>query len=170
MSTGDAVYDTISGSWGTRTETDDPDVTAVTTEVTGRTTGGFGILRHQTGDFPAGGPWGTPTRRHPDTANTRVETIRLGRNWTHHASELPSPYQKYILFWAMAKAYERDGPGQSVEMAQHFTERFEMGVYRLTHHVNQMVPERVGRFGAPAISDTLGLGEPQAPYPYGPVR
>ena len=168
--TGTAVYDTIDGSWGTMKETDDTTVTAVTTEVTGATTGGFGILRHRTGDFPSGGPWGTPTRRHPSTANIAVERARLGRDWNTHPTELPSVYQKYVLFWAMAKAYHRDGPGQSIELAGHYSERFEMGVYRLTHRVGDMTPERIGRFGEPTTVSNFGLGMPQAPYPYGEVR
>jgi hypothetical protein len=168
--TGDADYDTVSGSFGTMTYTDDTDVTAVTTEVTGVTTGGYGILRHRTGEFPAGGPWGTPTRIHPDTENIKVEVIRLGRNFTTHPCELPSPYQKYITYWAMAQALHRDGPGQSTELAAHFRERFEMGVMRLSRHVNMMSPERVGKFGQAAKPDPFGLGMPQAPYPYGIVR
>ena len=167
---GDAVYDTVSGSWGTMTYTDDTAVTVVTQEVSGGSTGGFGILRHRTDMFPTEGPWGTPTRVHPATVNIKVEVHRLGRDLTSHASELPLAYQKYVVYWAMAMALGRDGNGQNTELAEHFEQRFEMGVHRLVQKRDRMTPEHVSRLGSMEIPDNFGLGEPQAPYPWGVIQ
>jgi len=164
---GDAVYDTVDGYAGTMTQTDDSTVDIVTTEVNGYNTGGYGILRHRTGWFAAGGPFGSPTRIHPDDINIKVEVYRLGRDLKSHPSELPSAYDKYVTYWAMSKALRRSGPGQDIELSDHYAQRFEMGISRMTAKKNKMQPERVGRFGGVAQVEPFGLGMPQPPYPYG---
>jgi len=148
----------------------DPTDTVVTTEVTGRTTGGFGILRHVTGDFPAGGPWGTPTRIHPEALNTTVEITRLGRDLATYHFEIPEAYVKYVIFYAMSRALRRDGPGQDLTLAEHYEQRFEQGVYRLDKRVQNMVPERRGAFGSGELTTPFGLGDPQPPPAYGVSR
>ena len=163
---GDAVYDTVSGSWGTMTYTDDTAVEIVTTEVTGYNTGGYGILRYRDDMFPTHGPWGTPTRIHPTTANTKVEVYRLGRSLDAHPFELPDAYLRYPLYWAMSRALHRDGPGQDMELADHFEQRFEMGIHRMTQKRAKMDRERVGSLGGAPTDDAFSVGWPQAPYPY----
>lgn len=165
--TGGASYDTVSGSWGTMTQTSDSDVSVVTTEVNGHNTGGFGILRHRTDMFPSGGPWGTPTRVHPDSANVRVEVFRLGRSLDTHPTEIPRAYEKYVAFFAMSRALRREGPGQDMELAEHFMQRFAMGIERLTRKRARMDRHRIARFKPGGLRDPFGLGMPQAPYPYG---
>jgi len=143
--------------------------TVVTTEVSGYNTGGYGILRHRTDMFPSGGPWGTPTQVHPDDLNIKVEMNRLGRDLASYPSELPSAYDKYVTYWAMSRALRRAGPGQDIELAEHYAQRFEMGVSRLTSKKNKIQPERIGSFGEGGRVEPFGLGMPQAPYPYGPA-
>lgn len=163
---GDAVYDTVSGSWGTMTQTDDTTVEVVTTEVTGHNTGGYGILRHRDDMFPTHGPWGTPTRIHPTTANIKVEVYRLGRNLDTHPFELPDAYIRYPIYWAMSRALHRDGPGQDIELGDHYEQRFEMGVQRLTQKRAKMDKERVGSLGGAPTEDAFSAGWPRAPFPY----
>ena len=163
---GDAVYNTVDGSWGTLTYTDDTTVTIDTTEVRGFNTGGFGILRHRTDLFPSGGPWGTPTRIHPSSANVKVEVYRLGLNPDTHAFELPYAYLRYPLYWALSQALRRDGPGQDMELADHYEQRFEMGVHRMVGKRAKMDRERVGRMTGAPTTKPFGLGDPQPPYPY----
>lgn len=163
---GDAVYDDVDGSWGTMKYTDDSTVEVVTTEVTGVPTNGFGILRHRTDMFPAFGPWGSPTRVHPTGVNIKVEMYRLGRSLDNFPVELPTCYRRYPLYWAMSQALRRDGPGQDIELADHYEQRFAMGVHFMTEKRGKMDRERVGRLtGSPTIPP-FGLGLPQAPYPY----
>jgi hypothetical protein len=164
---GDAVYDTVSGSWGTMTYTDDTDVSVVTTEVSGYNTGGYGILRHRDDMFPTNGPWGTPTRVHPTDANVKVEVYRLGRDLGNHPFELPDSYLRYPLYYAMSQALRRDGPGQDMELADHFEQRFEMGIHRMVSKRSKMDRERIGRLtGAPTSGPFGNMGWPQAPFPY----
>lgn len=163
--TGEADYEDYSGSWGTRTGSDD--FTDGTVTVDTSETGGYGILRMQTGYFPAGGPWGTPTRVHPDTMNIKVEVSRLGRKLSGAGSfiEVPDSHYKYLLYWAMQRALRRQGDGQDIALADHYAERFEMGVSRMIEKKAEMNSERRGRFGR--TLDKPWLGWPQAPYPYG---
>ena len=177
-----AVYDTIAyyknnisggaelecGRWGRMRYTDLSGVTASTQEVTGKETGGWGVLRDEEGAFPAGNTWGSPTRRHPHEKNVMVEYFRLGNNLDGHPIEIPKAYEKYIIFYTMYKALERPGHGQNIEMAQHYEQRFAMGIDRMTKRVDRMSQERIGRFGDSGIpGPEFQLGDPKAPYPYG---
>jgi hypothetical protein len=128
---------------------------------------GYGILRTRSDCFPTGGPHGTPTRIHPDSLNIKVEVFRLNRNLDSHEVEIPVAYQKYPVFWAMYKALERTGPGQDIELSDHFKQRFETGTGRMEAKVREMDKERKGRFGGLVKMTPFGLGDPVPPYPYG---
>ena len=163
---GGATYTAVDGSWGSLAYTDDSTVTVVTREPDGYDTGGFGILVASDG-FPSHGPWGTITRIHPDDDNIKVEVFRLGLPLTEHPFELPFAYQKYVLYWAMSQLLRREGPGQDIALADHYAERFEMGVQNLARKRDRMANEREGAFGAAQQVEPFGIGDPQAPYPYG---
>ena len=172
---GDAVYDSTDGLWGIMTQRLDADSavedTIVTSEVNGQETGGFGICRYRDDfSFPNGGPWGHPTRIHPESMNIEVEMYRLGRDLSHHEMELPLPYQKYVYYWAMYQALDREGSGQQKELAAHYKQRFDMGVARMTRRKQNMNKERVHAIMGGERSVPFGLGDPQAPYPYGVPR
>lgn len=169
---GNAAYDTISGVWGTRTYTDDSAVSVVTTESNGRDTGGYGILRWQTGDFPSGSGLGTPTQRHPDINNIRVEITRTGRDLTSYPSELPDAYDKYLVYWAMSQALRREGNGQMIELADHYQQRYQLGVRRFaSRDLRHARGERKACLGGGGdeLDTSFGLGDPQFPYPYSEV-
>ena len=165
--TGNATYDTVDGSWGFITQHLDAD-SAVEDTIYDTGTGGWGFLTHRDDMFPAGGPHGSATRVHPYDLNIVVETYRLGRNLDTHPFELPQAYLKYVYFYAMGQALERIGPGQDLELANHYFERFEMGISRMTNKKREMDVERVGRFGGGEPEEmNFGLGDPQPPFPYG---
>jgi len=158
---GDADYATVDGSWGTMTQTDDTSITVQ---------GSFGVLREVEGAFPAGGPHGTPTRQHPDEKNIKVEVSRLGRSLDHYEFEIPVMAIKYVIFWAMYRALKRDGDGQDLKFAQHYADRFEMGIMRAQSRLRKMQKELVLRMGQSQMDrESFGLGDPQLPYPYGPA-
>jgi hypothetical protein len=165
--TGNAAYDTADGKWGTVTQRlDDDSNIADTIADTG--TGGWGFLVYRDDCFPAGGQWGTPTRIHPDNANIVAEISRLGRNLDSHPFEIPQAYLKYVYFFAAARALERVGPGQDLELSQHYYDRFEAGIERMRRKKQDMNSERVGAFGGEPLGEmNFGLGDPQPPYPYG---
>lgn len=162
--TGSAVYDTVDGSWGTLTYTDDTAVTPVTTEPSGYNTGGYGILVCCPSYFPMGAPWGTPTRFHPATDNVVIDMHRTGR--PDYPVEVPLAYQKYIIYWAMHRALSREGPGQDDALAEHYSQRFDMGVSHMRHKVDQYSNEQVRRFRAPNAASQFGIGDPSLPSNY----
>lgn len=159
--TGEAVYPTVDGSWGIQTETDDTTITPETTS-----TGGYGILVCVEGDFPTHGPWGTPTRRHPSSANTEVDLIREGRDLDSNPFEIPDAFAKYPMYWAMSEALHREGPGQDLKLAEHYAERYKMGVAHMFKKVNQFAPEEHHRFRPPNSTTTFGIGDPLLPSAY----
>jgi hypothetical protein len=155
-SDGEAVYDSVDGSWGTLRYTDDSTVTADTTG-----TGGFGILRYRTGCHATYGPWGTPRRIHPNALNTKVEVLRLGRDLENYPLEMPDAYIRYVYYYAMARLLGKDGPGQDTALAEHYMERFEMGVDRAVKRHDRMMPEREGSLGKAGEGLPFALGDPQ---------
>ena len=163
---GSATYNTIDGSWGTRVQRLDSDSAIENTIVT-NDTGGYGILVGNSGAFPSGGPWGTPTRSHPDSLNIKVEVFRLNRDTAAYEVELPLAYQKYPIFWAMHRALERTGQGQDIQLSDHYKSRFEMGTERMEAKVREMDKERAGRLGGLVKMQPFGLGDAIPPYPYG---
>jgi hypothetical protein len=155
---GEAVYGEVSGYWGLET---------YDSEYTGSIVGEWGGLTYDPEEFPIGGPWGAPTRRHPDTNNTRVEYIRLGRDLDAYPMEVPRGYKRYIEFWACSRALKRDGPGQDLKLAKHYSDRFEVGVARLTSRVKEAEAEYTGHIGygpSGAVSAPLRIN---LPYNYG---
>jgi hypothetical protein len=160
---GDAVYLDVDGNWGTMRQTDET-MTEVTQEIGGKTTGGWGILRHSTGYFGANTQWGTPKRRHPQSKNIVVELCRLGNDLDHYPLELPDAYKKYVTYYAMSRALERPGHGQDIERSQHYDERFEMGVSRMEKKRDSMMEEYAGKIGGGGEDHLeFGLGDPRPP-------
>lgn len=157
---GDAVYPLVTAQWGTFTQTSDTTVTTV---------GTWGILVEVEGGFPAGGPWGTPSVIHPATKNTVVELARLGRPLEGYAFEIPDAHVKFVEFWAMSRAFTKNGVGQDLKLAKHFSDRYKMGVQRMDHRLKTHQREQVLKFGSgSSVQDPFQLGEPMLPYPYGP--
>lgn len=162
--TGDASYDAVTGDYGTvRSESG----------FTGSVMGSWGILREDAEAFPAGGPWGIPRRLHPDAANTVLEVARLGKNGGMHGSEseeleIPRNYTKYVVFYVMARALAREGEGQDLKLAQHFFERFQLGLRRMQHRQENQQPEYTGKLGRRGQNPRQwGLGDPTLPWEYG---
>lgn len=166
---GNAAYDAVVGSWGTCTALEGDSITVVTTDPVGYNSGGFGMLAYVSGEFPSGGPYGTPTRRHPSEDNIEIELFRTGRDLALFPMELPLAYQKYVIYWALHQALKREGPGQDIALAQHYVERFEMGVDRLSKKVNQFSQGYEHRFRPPNAESHFGIGDPGLPPNYPPA-
>ena len=155
---GQAAYNTINGTRGTMRQTDESGITPVGTR---------GILRYRTGNFPAGGPYGTPVQHHPDVFNVRVDHYRLGRDLNRYPFEIPPFFMKFLYYYAMSMALRREGPGQDIKMSDHYMERFQMGVDRLLSYRKDMQRMRMIQMGVgPEGRVGWGIGEPTLPAYY----
>lgn len=159
---GNANYNSTDGTRGSQRFTDESGITV---------SGSRGILRTRTGNFPSGGPWGTPVRHHPDVWNVRVDHYRLGRDLTRFPFELPDFFMKYVYYYAMGMAFRREGPGQDIKLADHYMERFEMGVERLKKYRADLERMRMIQMGVgPESRQGWGIGEPTLPAFYPIIR
>lgn len=151
---------TIVGTWGAlRTPTD---ITAATI------TGTWGVPRILPGHHPTRGAWGIPRIVAEDTDNLRIEGYRQGLPVTQdsHSFELPDQWCRYLRWFVLAKAYKRDGPGQDLQLAQHFEERWAMSLERVAFRRRQMVRERVGVLGKGASTMRQSVAPPRLPWNY----
>jgi hypothetical protein len=157
---GNAETVEVSGTWGLLRTADDDEFG------TWGPNGEWGVLREIPEHFPMGGQYGIPRRMYLDTANTRIEYARLGKDWTQYGNELPPRFRKHLEFYACARALERDGPGQDMKLSQHFAQRFDVGVrrviLRLTEH-RRAVSGRVGGTSRVPTSPALA----RLPWRYG---
>jgi hypothetical protein len=65
----------------------------------------------------------------------------------------------------MALALRREGPGQDLVLAQHYQDRFDMGVMRMKTRLRGLLKERVQAMGSQPEAVT-GLGPPRLPTWY----
>lgn len=105
-----------------------------------------GVVLDVPGEFPEG-PGGVVLDVLSETRNTRVEFFRLGMPLSSHQWEIPDAFVKYPEFFAQSKALGRDGPGQDPKLAQHFMERFELGVTRAMARVAKLQSQEAATFG-----------------------
>lgn len=155
---GAATYDEPDGTWGAQSYTDAADV--------GVEGGSRGIMRYRTDCFPSGGPWGAIARIHPTTHNIKVEIARLGRPLERAPFEIPDSYVKFVVFYAMAKAMQREGSGQDLDLAKHYMERFQLGITQISNMKRDIQRERVASMGGNLGDVGFGLGTPQLPAAY----
>jgi len=110
--------------------------------------GTWGSIRELPQRFPIGAPFGIPRRLYDDTANNRVEYFRHGRDLDEDQFELPLRFVKYVEYFACSKALERDGPGQDIQLSNHFMQRFEEGAARMSRRMAEVKRARVGKIGS----------------------
>jgi len=141
--TGSATTYTVVGTFGLLRDAEDTDGLG-----TWAPAGSWGVLREIPEHFPMGGQYGIPRRLFSDDSNTRIEYWRLGKDPNEYAFELPARFMKYPEFYAVSKCLERDGPGQSMELAAHFMERFADGVTRMVRRLGECKRAVSGKIGA----------------------
>lgn len=83
------------------------------------------------------------------------------------AIEIPDRYGKYIRWFVMWKALERDGPGQNLELAEHYRERYHGAVARVLRRKQRASSSRVLRMGGGQPRDLNP--RPRLPWNYGKV-
>lgn len=105
-------------------------------------------------------------------SNTIIEYFRRGAALSADgtALEIPDRYTDYVMWYALARALEREGKGQHSEMALHFQARYLEGQKRIRKRKSQVLSSRAGSFGG-RDARTPPLGDPCWPSNYGrPVR
>ncbi len=129
----------------------------------------WGILRSAGADFPSRGPWGPARRRRTDDDTTRLEYYRLGRALDQYEFEIPDRFVRYVEWWALQRAYSKDGPGEDTKLAEHYRARFELGVQRLSKRVSEAGRARTIMMGGGSRGRMPPpMGRP--PSNYGPTR
>jgi hypothetical protein len=96
----------------------------------------------------SGQQYGVVRRIVPDAANTRVEYYRLGQDLTNAPFELPNRCVKYVVWWAMARAYSTPGEGENKKLAAHFEQRYRQGVDTLKKRIQAVNAERTVTMGS----------------------
>lgn len=127
----------------------------------------FGVARILPGHHPGHGPWGIPRRVYFDDNNTRLEYIRRGHDLAREGFELPDWYVTYVRHYAIAKALERDGPGQDMKLSQHFSQRFMDGVERIIQRRNANNAFRIRSMGPSSRPEMGRVSPPSLPWNYG---
>jgi hypothetical protein len=125
----------------------------------------------QSGDFVQvagqhmmGDPWGVIVAIYKETANMRYEYRRRGTGDCTEL-EIPARYQTYVRHYAQARALEREGDGQDLELAAHYQARYEAGVARMLKRRSSMHYQQkyvLGGGRRPETRPVLRL-----PYSYG---
>lgn len=67
-----------------------------------------------------------------ETSNLRIEYQRRGAALSDSQGfEVPDRYTVYVRHYAQARALEREGDGQDIELAAHYQSRYETGIQRM---------------------------------------
>lgn len=67
------------------------------------------------------------------------------------ALQIPDVYAKVVRHYVLARALEREGPGQDEKLSQHFMSRFEEGVKRAIERTRRAESRRMPSIGARAV-------------------
>ena len=169
----DAEDIAVTGTWGTyRTFTD---------ITTGTITGTWGVPRLVEGYHPANSKngWGVMRRFHQQGLNAKVEHFRrpirrglVDDEFQHSPAdtfEVPDRYVKYLRWYVLWQALERDGPGQDLEAAEIFMNEWNKCVARAEDRANRVHKARKGVIGGRTNPRRPGPPRPRLPWQYGRI-
>lgn len=112
------------------------------------------LSNQQIGDFVQvggqhafGDPWGIIVAIYSEPNDMRIEYRRRGVELSKQDFEIPLRYQTYVRHYAQARALEREGDGQDLELAAHYQARYEAGVQRMLARKQAMQYQRKGIIG-----------------------
>ena len=99
--------------------------------------GPFGLPRRVPHTWFTGGPFGFPKRWNPGLSNTRIDYTRRPQTSQAGRFEIQAWDVRYLRFRALWQALNRDGPGQNKKLAQHYRDRYDLGVAMIAaRHAN----------------------------------
>jgi len=110
----------------------------------------WGLPRSLSTVNEAGQPWGIiRTGLSSDALNTRIEFTRRGESLEASDSEFefPDRYVKYVRFFSLSRALERESPGQDLKLSGHYMDRFEEGVKRILDRKTRVATQAPLRMG-----------------------
>lgn len=90
-------------------------------------------------------------------SNTVIEYFRRGADLAADgtALDIPDRYTDYVVWYALARALERDGKGQDSEMATHYNSRYLDGVKRIRKRKSQVLSSRIGVMGGGSVPNRV---------------
>lgn len=120
------------------------------------------------GEHGFGDPFGVIVGVYSDTSNMRYEYRRRGVDLDIECFEIPQRYVTYVRHYAQARALEREGDGQDLELAAHYDARYADGVARMLKRQQAMAyQKKYVMGGAPKMDRRLPLA--RLPWAYGKV-
>lgn len=128
----------------------------------------WGDFVHVAGEDGFGDPWGIIVGVYSDTSNLRYEYRRRGVDLSIECFEIPSRYVTYVRHYAQARALEREGDGQDLDLAAHYDIRYAAGVARMLKRQQAMsYQKKYVMGGSPKMDRRLPLA--RLPWAYGKV-
>ncbi len=105
-----------------------------------------------------------------ENLNLRIEYRRRGKTLSDDQPfEIPHRYTTYVRHYVLARALEREGPGQDLKLAAHFDARFQAGIARMLKRKNAMNYARAYVMGGSSSVRGQKPPRPRLPYQYGTV-
>jgi len=103
-----------------------------------------------------------------DPNNTRVEYFKRATALSADTDsfKLTDAHVRYLRFFALWKALERQGDGQDLKLAEHYKARYFLGVQRIGRRQEDVKRARVGRMGGEAPRGGT-IPRPRLPAHYG---
>ncbi len=132
-------------------------------------TDGFGDLVqvdgiHTFGDFGIIGPV------YKENLSLRIEYRRHGKVLSDtQPFEIPDRYTKYVRHYVLARALEREGPGQDLILSAHFQARWEAGIARMLKRKSAMEFQKAQVMGGSSTVRGQKPPRPRLPWQYGHI-
>ncbi len=105
-----------------------------------------------------------------ENLSLRIEYRRRGKTLsTEQPFEIPDRYTTYIRHYVLARALEREGPGQDLKLSAHFDARFQAGIARMLKRKNAMSYQKSSVMGGSSSVRGSKPPRPKLPYQYGTV-
>jgi hypothetical protein len=140
-------------------------------------TGTYGLMRESLTGFAHSGTYGiarivsvAPPLVNP--VEFKIEFYRRGRLVANAADtfELPARYVKYLEFYALWRAYERQSSGQFTDLAVLYKTRWQDALTRLKRRKNAVKSAQVPGFAGPSSMTTRTANpRPALPWNWGPT-
>ncbi len=130
----------------------------------------WGELRSVDGETVIGGPWGVVRNIYKEQNNVRMEYRRRGLPLSANQDfEIPARYQTYVRHYAQARALEREGDGQDLELSAHYQARYEAGIKRMLKRKQAIQYQRKSVMGGASNNRNRKPPLARLPYNYGQV-
>ncbi len=105
-----------------------------------------------------------------ENLNLRIEYRRRGKTLSDEQPfEIPDRYTVYVRHYVLARALEREGPGQDLKLSAHFDARFQAGLARMLKRKNAMAYQKSSVMGGHSSVRGQKPPRPRLPYSYGTV-